>query len=135
MNAQPIEEWTRKAEDNYISALTLARRRSRPVPDVVCNQCQQCAEKYLKALLVRYQLDLPKIHDLLQLEELVVQVEPDIRLIHANLAALNPYGIDIRYPGLEATVAEAQEAVRAVKKVRKFVRSKLGLGSSRGAAA
>lgn len=127
MNAQAVEEWIKKAEDNYISALALARRRSRPVPDVVCNQCQQCAEKYLKALLVRHRLDFPKIHDLVQLEELVMPVDPDVRLIHSSLATLNPYGIDIRYPGPEATVEEAQEAVMAMKEIRKFVRSKLGL--------
>ena len=79
MNGQVTNEWTKKAEDNYISALTLARRRRNPVPDVVCNQCQQCAEKYLKALLVRHQTNFPKIHDLVQLEELVAQVEPDVR--------------------------------------------------------
>ncbi len=129
MNAQPTEEWIRKAEDNYLSALTLARRRNRPVPDVVCNQCQQCAEKYLKALLVRHRLDFPKVHDLVQLEELVAQVEPDVRLIHGHLASLNPYGIDIRYPGLEATAEEAREAIQAVKEIRKFARSKLGLGA------
>jgi HEPN domain-containing protein len=127
MNAQPVEEWLKKAEDNYVSALALARRRSRPVPDVVCNQCQQCAEKYLKALLVRHQVDFPKVHDLVQLEELVAQIEPDIRLVHRHLAVLNPYGIDIRYPGLEATVEEAREAVRAIKEIRRFVRPKLGL--------
>jgi len=129
MNARAIEEWVKKAEDNYLSALTLARRRRRPVPDVVCNQCQQCAEKYLKALLVRHQLDFPKVHDLVQLEELVAQAEPDVRLIHADLAVLNPYGIDIRYPGLDATLEEAREAIQAVKQVRRFVRARLGLGA------
>jgi HEPN domain-containing protein len=129
MNARPVEEWVKKAEDNYLSALTLARRRSRPVPDVVCNQCQQCAEKYLKALLVRHQLDFPKVHDLLQLEELVAHAEPDVRLIHADLAVLNPYGIDIRYPGLEATPEEAREAIKAIKQVRRFVRARLGLSA------
>lgn len=127
MNAQAIDEWVKKAEGNYVSALALARRRVRPVPDVICNQCQQCAEKYLKALLVRHQLSFPKIHDLVQLEELVAQVEPEVRLVHDSLAVLNPYGIDIRYPGLEATVKEAQDAVKAMKQVRKFVRARLGL--------
>jgi hypothetical protein len=44
MSANPVSEWVKKAEDNYVSAVALARRRSQPVPDIVCNQCQQCAE-------------------------------------------------------------------------------------------
>jgi len=127
MNGPAVEEWIKKAEANYISALTLARRRNNPVPDVSCNQCQQCAEKYLKALLVRHQVGFPKIHDLVQLEELVAQVEPDIRLAHSSLSTLNPYGIDIRYPGLDATPADAREAIKAIKQVRKYARARLGV--------
>ncbi|MGH2593188.1 MAG: HEPN domain-containing protein [Anaerolineae bacterium] len=109
--------------------MTLARRRNQRVPDVVCNQCQQCAEKYLKALLVRHRMDFPKTHDLTQLKDLVMRVDADVQLINAYLAILNPYGIDIRYPGLEATVKDARDAVQAMKEIRKFVRSKLGLRS------
>ncbi len=127
MNGQAVAEWVKKAEDNYLSALALSRRRKQPVPDVVCNQSQQCAEKYLKAFLVLHKIHFRKIHDMEQLKDLVAKVDPDIRSIHASLAALNPYGIDIRYPGLEATVAEAKEAVKAMKTVRKFMRIKLVL--------
>lgn len=127
MNGQAVAEWNKKAEDNYRSAIALARRRSSPVPDVVCNQCQQCIEKYLKALLVFHQIHFPKIHDLIQLEELTATADLEIRVIHADLAILNPYGIDIRYPGLTATVAEAKIAIQAMKRARKFLRTKLGL--------
>ncbi len=123
----PLEEWVKKAEDNYISALALARQRKHRVPDVVCSQCQQCAEKYLKALLVRHNVSFPRIHDLGQLEDLIARVEPDVRLIHDFLKPLNPYGVDIRYPGLRATVKEAKVAVKAMKEVRQFVRARLGL--------
>lgn len=68
MNEYPVKDWVEKAEGNYISALDLAKRRKNPVPDVVCNQCQQCAEKYLKAFLVQCRTEFPKIHDLLQLD-------------------------------------------------------------------
>jgi len=129
MSAQPAEEWVKKAEDNYISAITLASRRSRPVPDVICNQCQQCAEKYLKALLVRRRIDFPKTHDLVQLKNLVAQADASVQLVEAPLAILNPYGVDVRYPGLEATVNDAHDAIKAMKGVRKFARAKLGLKS------
>lgn len=127
MNGQAVEEWVAKAEDNYLSALTLARRRKQPIPDVVCNQCQQCVEKYLKALLVQRKVYFPKIHDLIQLEELVFPVAGEIRGLHQLLLVLNPYGIDIRYPGLKASLEESKEAVKATKTLRRHLRSMLGL--------
>lgn len=127
MNANPVEEWIKKAEDNYISGLVFAHHHTRPVPDVICNQCHQSAEKYLKAFPVQHQIGFPKTLDLRQLEDLLSGIEPEVRLIDSDLHALNPYGIDIRYPGLQATVAEAKEAIKAMKEVRKFVRARLGL--------
>ncbi len=70
---------------------------------------------------------IPKIHDLLQLEGLAQSSDSDFRLIHNDLKRLNWYGVEIRYPGTEATVDEAKEAIKAMKEVRRFVRAKLGL--------
>jgi HEPN domain-containing protein len=108
MAASPVGEWVKKAEDNYLSALDLAKRRRGPVPDVVCSQCHKSAEKYLKALLVRHRIEFPKTHDLRELEDLLSNVEPDVRLIDEYLHELNPYGVDIRYPGVETTTTEAK---------------------------
>ena len=127
MSARPVAEWIEKAEGNYNSALILMRQRKHLVPDVVCNQCQQCAEKYLKALLVRHGLNFPKTHDLTQLKNLVSSLDADVLLMTPALDVLNPYGIDMRYPGLQATSKDARDAVTAVKTVRKFARAKLGL--------
>lgn len=68
-----------------------------------------------------------KTHDLIQLEDLIATVDTDIRLVHAHLLRLNPYAIDIRYPGVDATITDARETVAAMKVVRKFLRAKLGL--------
>jgi len=127
MSAHPVSEWIKKAEDNFQSALTLMRGRAHPVPDVVCNQCQQCIEKYQKALLARHGITFTKTHDLIQLEDLIATVDSDIRLAHAHLLSLNPYGIDIRYPGADATLADARNAIAAMKVARKLLRAKLGL--------
>ncbi len=128
MSGHPVDSWIKKAEDNYISALDLMRRRKNPVIDVVCNQCHQSAEKYLKALLLRYGTSFPKTHDLFQLEGLLATVDTDAHLIHESLRSLNPYGVDIRYPGIETSSAEAKSAVKAAKEVRRFVLAKLGRG-------
>ena len=42
-------EWIRKAEADHHAAVKL-HRGSDPLHDIVCFHCQQCAEKYLKAL-------------------------------------------------------------------------------------
>jgi len=120
-------EWVRKAEEDYEAALTLLRRRARPLPSVACFHCQQCAEKYLKALLVRHGLEVPRTHDLRELRRLLLTAEPAVDLITDPLLLLNPYAVEFRYPGEEATIEEAREAVAAMKAVRRFVRSRLGL--------
>ncbi len=122
-----IEEWTIKAEQNYISAVELAKRKRKQVLDVICNQCQQSAEKYLKALLARHHVAFSKTHDMKQLYDLIMTVEPDIRLFEEQILSLDPYGVDIRYPGLQASDIEVEDAIKAMKQVRKFARARLGL--------
>jgi HEPN domain-containing protein len=108
-------------------AITLVRKRKRPTSNAVCFHCQQCAEKYLKAFLVRHEVAFPKIHDLRELRRLAVVVDPTLDLITDLLLRLAPYAVEFRYPGEEATVEEGKAAVKAVKEIRRFVRSKLGL--------
>ncbi len=55
------KEWVRKAEADYRAAGNLDRG-SDPLPDQVCFLCQQCAEKYLKALLEELGLTVPRTH-------------------------------------------------------------------------
>ncbi len=127
MSSHATIDWVEKAEGNFTSALVLSHQRTRPVPDVVCNQCCQSAEKYLKALLVQYDMPRPKTMDLVRLEHRLAQVTADVLSLHLHLARLNPYGIDVCYPGFNTTVSDAQDAIQAMKAVRKFARAKLGL--------
>ncbi len=122
-----LMEWIRKAEEDYEAATTLVRKREHPTPSVVCFHCQQCAEKYLKAFLVRMGIPFSKTHDLRELRRLSITADPGIDFITDLLLLLNPYAVEFRYPGAEATVEEAHEAVEAMKTVRRFIRSKLEL--------
>jgi HEPN domain-containing protein len=69
-------EWVRKAENDFRAASQLLGRRKRVVPDAVCFFCQQCVEKYLKARLLEAGIAFPRTHDLRQLLNVCVQVEP-----------------------------------------------------------
>jgi HEPN domain-containing protein len=54
-------------------------------------------------------------------------VNPGFELIADLLDQLNPYSVEFRYPGEEATVEEAKLALKAAKEIRRFVRGVLNV--------
>ena len=122
-----VAEWVEKAESDYRTAEREVRVRKGPSYDAVCFHAQQCAEKYLKALLVHHQIPFRPIHDLEVLLALAIPVGPDLATIRDLFLLLNDYAVDVRYPGESATKEEAQATVRAMRIARAFVRPKLGL--------
>ena len=126
MNAL-TSEWVEKAESDYRATEREMRVRKEPSYDVVCFHAQQCAEKYLKAVLLEHQLPLRRIHDLEVLLDLVLPVSPDWAAFRSPILLLNDYSVDIRYPGETATKDEARAAVGAMRAVRDHARLDLGL--------
>ena len=114
--------WIRKAEQDYEAASILIKKRTRPLRDVVCFHAQQCAEKYLKAFLVRHRILFPKTHDLIALLDLAAPQEPTLELLKPWLSVLKPYAVEFRYPGEHATVAEARRAMTSATHIRERLR-------------
>lgn len=121
-----VTEWIDKAESDYRTAEREARVRRGPSYDIACFHAQQCAEKYLKALLIHHQIPFRPIHDLEVLLELALPINSDLEHIRDPLLLLNDYAVDIRYPGESATKEEAQDAVRAMRIVRDQIRQQIG---------
>jgi HEPN domain-containing protein len=70
-NSGTVRQWNEKAEHDIRNAEhTLTLKKNCPF-DTVCFHAQQCAEKYLKALLVSRSIPFPKTHDLRILMQLV----------------------------------------------------------------
>jgi len=122
-----VTAWIQKAEADYQNARILLRQRKTFLPDNICWSCQQSAEKYLKAYLIRHKIDYPRRHYLVQLRNLCADADPDFRLITEAIATLDQFGTDIRYPGVTATPQDARQSFDALKQIRTFVRAKLGL--------
>jgi HEPN domain-containing protein len=120
-------EWVAKAEVDYQGAVALGRRRKIPLPDLVCFHCQQCAEKYLKALLQEAGTAFPKTHVLVDLLNLALGPDPTLAPIQPSLLVLEDYAVKFRYPGLDATVAQARAAMQALRMVRRRIRKRLGI--------
>ena len=102
------------------------RARTKPNYDAVCFHSQQCAEKYLKAVLQANNRHIPKIHFLLELVALILKFDTSYEFLRADLDTLEDYSVRFRYPGNFAEKDQAQGAYQAVKTVREFIRQKLG---------
>lgn len=85
--------------------------------------CQQAAEKYLKAFLVRHGVEFPKTHNIAALLDLLSRVAPEMAGSLGEAAVLTPYGVDIRYPDEFPDVLPGQErkALEVANRVRKAV--------------
>ncbi len=119
MSPEFAREWVRKAEADR-KAAHRALQDSRKDPDqaeIACFHAQQCAEKYLKALLADAGSPIPRIHDLRALSRLLKARRFPATRLEERLRALNQYAVEVRYPGNSATPAEARRAIRSMEEV------------------
>jgi len=93
-----VRDWLRKADLDCDVAARLASEGDR-FRDIVAFHCHQAVEKYVKAILVRNQVEFRKTHDIERLLNILRVVEPSIADGLANAKWLTPFGVDIRYPG------------------------------------
>lgn len=119
-------EWVRKAEADYAAARRISRGKP-PLHDVVCFLFQQCAAKYLKALLEEHGLSVPKTHDLGGLLRLLLPHHPMLRSVRRGADFLTQFAVDIRYPGENASKRQATAALRWADRVRAEAPALLGI--------
>ncbi|MBI4660718.1 MAG: HEPN domain-containing protein [Verrucomicrobia bacterium] len=120
-------EWVAKAEEDFLAALDLARRRKRPLWNGVCFHAQQCVEKYLKARMEEAGLPLQRTHDLDVLLNYLLPVEPLWSAFRPALQNLTDYAVDFRYPGQNANKTQARRALADCKLMRREARASLSL--------
>lgn len=114
-----VRQWLAKAEEDLgVADLLLAENTS--YFSAAGFHSQQAVEKFLKALLVRHQVEFPKTHDLGKLLDLLTSVEAPLAAALENVTDLAPYGVQARYPGDLPVVSreEAEEALRLTRQVR-----------------
>lgn len=125
---KPItSEWITKAEGDFATARRELSATDNPNYDAVCFHAQQSAEKYLKAFLQEANVPFPKTHDLADLLDLAVSIEPTWTSMRSDLNTLSAFAVEYRYPGDSADLAEAKEAFQKCEAVRKIIRQALHL--------
>ncbi|MGA2195420.1 MAG: HEPN domain-containing protein [Bryobacteraceae bacterium] len=120
-----LREWIEKADADLEVArrITSEATGNLRIREIVGFHCQQAAEKYLKALLTRRQIEFPKTHDIKTLLHLAGGPVAD-SLSGANW--LTPFGVEIRYPGDTAEMLPGDE-VRAIEIANKVKQSVLAI--------
>ena len=121
-----VREWVARAEDEYVVAQRELRARKSPSYNASCFHAQQCAEKYLKALLQFNGMPFPKTHNLEKLLDLLPQDVTWLAL-RARAIPLSLYAVEVRYPGTDMTKAQAQVALKVCREIRSHARTLLRL--------
>lgn len=123
---QPLTaEWVQKAEGDLATARRELRARTAPNYDAACFHAQQCAEKYLKALLQENNIPIGKTHNLSLLLDLLKDRHPELELLRPTLAILNAFAVEYRYPGESADKAIARQAVKMAEEVKQAIQKGL----------
>ena len=118
-----VAEWVAKAENDLTNAAHALKLGHKCPTDTVGFHVQQCAEKYIKAVLVLNAVDFPRVHDI----EMLVELLPNDVLAEWPIdeqRTLTSYATMTRYPGdyEPISLAEARGAVRIARRIRSAIR-------------
>ena len=113
--------WIARAEEDYKLPRS-ALRYKEPLTYGACFHAQQCAEKYLKAILVSTGQPFPRTHDLLTLSDLCSRQGVLLGLDLDELDTLSSYAVRVRYPGDDPIPEEARRAAEIAQGVRRLAR-------------
>ena|SRR5579859_3378443 len=123
-------EWLQKAEEDLAAAKRLASGKP-PLINTACFHCQQAVEKFLKAFLQEFDLEIPKIHELDELLDLLLPKDATLEQIRPGLDDLTPFAVEYRYPGKKASARETRSSLKLAENVRHEIRARLGLRDRR----
>jgi HEPN domain-containing protein len=117
-----VQAWLAKAEADLRAAGVLLADEA-GFGSVVAFHCQQAAEKFMKAYLVRHQIEFPKAHDLSVVRNLISGSDEALADKLAFADYLTPFGVEARYPGEvpETDTVTAQQALADARRVRDLI--------------
>lgn len=92
-----VLQWIHIAERDLIAA-EQGLKTDTIITEIVCFHCQQAAEKYLKAFLVKFQIEFQKTHSIMTLINLCSKVDRSFKDKLSDADILTDYAVEIRYP-------------------------------------
>ena len=121
-----VNQWIKIAERDLLTAKQGLEAKI-IVTDTVCFHCEQAVEKYLKAFLVKNQIEFPKTHSIMFLLNLCSEVDKSFKDELSEADYLTDYAVEIRYPDdwYEPTLEETKQAYKIALKVKDSVFKKI----------
>jgi HEPN domain-containing protein len=121
-----VQQWLNRAHKDLVAGEVLLKGGFEDYENVGFH-AQQAAEKFIKAFLVRHQIEFPKTHNIALLRQLVASVDPELSKAFATADALTPFGVEFRYPGDLPSVSrdEGEKALRLAEETRDLILASL----------
>jgi HEPN domain-containing protein len=116
-HAAEARRWRSIAQEDLDAAIDMMRGDF-GTPRHACLLAQQAAEKLMKAVLIEFQIEFPRTHDL---DRLRLLLPPDLRssIQSIDLAELSEWAVESRYPGEwpELGKQDAEQGVLTAQKI------------------
>ncbi len=116
------KDWLKKAENDLLAANGIMFYYEEPPTDTICYHCHQVAEKGLKAFLLYSKVEIPRIHDLVELLNLSIFKQKSLASFKEDIQTLNKYYIEAKYPLGKAIFYPKKEAIEAINVADKFLK-------------
>jgi len=122
MDINYVLEWFKFANRDLAVAEHLQKTMHPQPLEVICYQCQQAAEKYLKGYLIYKGVsEPPKIHDLIKLLNMCLKFDEAFKSIYMQCEFLNRFSVLPRYPEeLEIYEGLMERAVKYANEIKSF---------------
>jgi len=121
-DSREVKNWLEKAAEDYLFASSIISETTFYAQ--VCFFFQQAAEKYLKAYIIRDELEFKKVHDLTELLRICEGHLPSFSILIEDCRLLNTYYIETRYPvhwPVSVGKEDAYRAMEAAGRIKDFV--------------
>jgi HEPN domain-containing protein len=111
-NNKFARDWLRRAKSNLERA-RVGKIKEEILYEDLCFDCQQSAEKAIKALLISIDKEFPPTHSIARLLEIASETKTEIPAEIQKAIDLTDYAVKTRYPG-ESEPVTKEEYVEAL---------------------
>ncbi len=120
-----VKEWIEYADKDISSAKYLFSMHPKPL-EIICYHCQQCAEKALKAFLIKNNHEVKRTHDLMLLQNDCKNISQQFDTLTLECAVLKNYSVTSRYPyPLEISEIDTENAIKYAETILEFVKKSI----------